>query len=51
MNERVLVVEDDRSVRETATLLLERAGLRVTAVADGRQARASVHRGTAWPRS
>ena len=38
MNERVLVVEDDRSVRETATLLLERAGLRVTAVADGRQA-------------
>ncbi len=38
MNERVLVVEDDPSVRETATLLLERAGLRVTAVADGRQA-------------
>ena len=38
MNERVLVVEDDRSVRETATLLLERAGLRVTAGADGRQA-------------
>ncbi len=38
MHERVLVVEDDRSVRETATLLLERAGLRVTAVDDGRQA-------------
>ncbi len=38
MNERVLVVEDDRSVRETASLLLERAGLRVTAVGDGRQA-------------
>jgi two-component system response regulator MtrA len=38
MYERVLVVEDDRSVRETATLLLERAGLRVTAVGDGRQA-------------
>ncbi len=38
MHERVLVVEDDRSVRETATLLLERAGLRVTAVGDGRQA-------------
>lgn len=38
MYERVLVVEDDRSVRETVTLLLERAGLRVTAVEDGRQA-------------
>ncbi len=38
MHERVLLVEDDRSVRETATLLLERAGLRVTAVADGREA-------------
>lgn len=38
MDERVLVVEDDRSVRETATLLLERAGLRVTAVDDGREA-------------
>ncbi len=38
MYERVLVVEDDRSVRETATLLLERAGLRVTAVGDGLQA-------------
>ena len=38
MHERVLVVEDDRSVRETATLLLERAGLRVTSVEDGRQA-------------
>ena len=38
MQERVLVVEDDRSVREMATLLLERAGLRVTAVGDGRQA-------------
>lgn len=38
MYERVLVVEDDRSVRETVTLLLERAGLRATAVDDGRQA-------------
>ena len=38
MYERVLVVEDDRSVRETVTLLLERAGLRVTAADDGRQA-------------
>ncbi len=38
MNEWVLVVEDDRSVRETVTLLLERAALRVTSVDDGRQA-------------
>ena len=38
MHERVLLVEDDRSVRETATLLLERAGLGVTAVGDGQQA-------------
>jgi len=35
---RVLVVEDDRTVRETATLLMERAGLRVTAVDDGQKA-------------
>lgn len=35
MHERVLVVEDDRCVQETAKLLLERAGLRVTAVGDG----------------
>lgn len=38
MYERVLVVEDDRSLRETATLLLERAGLQVTTVGDGREA-------------
>lgn len=38
MNEQVLVVEDDRSVRETVTLLLERAALRVAAVDDGREA-------------
>ncbi|HWC11728.1 MAG TPA: response regulator transcription factor [Acidimicrobiales bacterium] len=38
MDESVLVVEDDPTVRETASLLLERAGLRVSAVADGRQA-------------
>jgi two-component system response regulator MtrA len=34
----VLVVEDDRSVRETVSLLLERARLRVTSVSDGRDA-------------
>ena len=38
MEERVLVVEDDRTVRETARLLLERAGLRVCAVEDGKDA-------------
>ena len=38
MDERVLLVEDDPTVRETASLLLERAGLRVSAVADGRKA-------------
>jgi len=38
MDEHVLLVEDDPSVREMATLLLERAGMRVRSVADGRQA-------------
>ncbi len=38
MDEHVLLVEDDPSVRETATLLLERAGMRVRSVAAGRQA-------------
>lgn len=38
MNERALVVEDDRSVRDTATFLPKQAGLRLTPVADGRQA-------------
>ncbi len=38
MDESILIVEDDPTVRETASLLLERAGLRVSAVADGRQA-------------
>ena len=37
-DESVLIVEDDPTVREAASLLLERAGLRVSAVADGRQA-------------
>ena len=38
MNGQVLLVEDDASVRETTTLLFERAGFSVTAVADGAQA-------------
>jgi DNA-binding response OmpR family regulator len=37
MDERVLLVEDDASIREIATLGLERAGFRVTTAADGRE--------------
>jgi two-component system response regulator MtrA len=36
VDEHVLLVEDDASIREVATLGLEQAGLRVTAVGDGR---------------
>ena len=38
MNERVLLVEDDASIREIATLGLEKAGFRVTSTGDGRDA-------------
>ena len=38
MNERVLLVEDDESVRRGLTLVLERAGVRVTGLGDGREA-------------
>lgn len=38
MNERVLLVEDDPSVRESATLVLERAGMSVVGAADGETA-------------
>lgn len=44
MDEHVLVVEDDRTVRETVTLLLERAGLRVSAADDGSEALDAVAR-------
>ena len=37
MDERVLLVEDDSSIRETTALGLEGAGFRVTAAADGRE--------------
>ncbi|HEX9376689.1 MAG TPA: response regulator transcription factor [Actinomycetota bacterium] len=37
MDERVLVVEDDASIRETVALGLGRAGLRVTTAGDGRE--------------
>lgn len=38
VNERVLLVEDDASIRESTALGLERAGFRVTTAADGREA-------------
>lgn len=38
MDEHVLLVEDDPSIREVASLGLEQAGFRVTAVGDGRDA-------------
>jgi two-component system response regulator MtrA len=38
VDERVLLVEDDASIREIATLGLEQAGFRVTATGDGRDA-------------
>jgi two-component system response regulator MtrA len=37
VNEHVLLVEDDASIREIATLGLEQAGFRVTANGDGRE--------------
>ena len=37
MNERVLLVEDDSSIRETTALGLKAAGFRVTGAADGRE--------------
>jgi two-component system response regulator MtrA len=37
VDERLLLVEDDPSIREIAALGLSRAGFKVTAVADGRQ--------------
>jgi two-component system response regulator MtrA len=37
VDEHVLLVEDDSSIREVATLGLQQAGLRVTAVGDGRE--------------
>ena len=37
MDERILLVEDDPSIREVTTLGLARAGFRVTAAADGRE--------------
>jgi DNA-binding response OmpR family regulator len=41
----VLLVEDDASIREIATLGLEQAGFRVTASGDGREALAHFRQG------
>jgi len=38
VNERILLVEDDASIRETTLLGLEGAGFKVTTAADGREA-------------
>jgi two-component system, OmpR family, response regulator MtrA len=38
MDERILLVEDDASIRETTSLGLENAGYRVAVAGDGRQA-------------
>ena len=43
MNERVLLVEDDASIREVASLGLEQAGFLVTQVGDGREALVQFH--------
>jgi DNA-binding response OmpR family regulator len=45
VDEHVLLVEDDASIREVATLGLEQAGLRVTAVGDGREGLARFREG------
>ena len=38
MDERILFVEDDDSLRETTALMLQRVGFEVTTVGDGREA-------------
>jgi two-component system response regulator MtrA len=43
VDERVLLVEDDPSIREIAALGLTRAGFRVSAIADGRQGLVQFH--------
>jgi len=46
MNEQVLLVEDDSSIREIATLGLEQAGFRVTGSGDGREGLLLFRQGT-----
>jgi DNA-binding response OmpR family regulator len=45
VDEHVLLVEDDPSIREVATLGLQQAGLRVAAVGDGREGLARFREG------
>jgi DNA-binding response OmpR family regulator len=45
VNEHVLLVEDDASIREVATLGLQQAGLNVTAIGDGREGLARFREG------
>ena len=45
MNEQLLLVEDDASIREVATLGLEQAGFRVTSSGDGREGLVAFHQG------
>jgi len=46
MDEHLLLVEDDASIREIATLGLEQAGFRITATGDGRDALIRFRQGT-----
>jgi two-component system, OmpR family, response regulator MtrA len=46
MDERILLVEDDASIRETTSLGLEGAGYRVTVARDGREALDRFRQGT-----
>ena len=46
MDEHLLLVEDDASIREIATLGLEQAGFRVTATGDGRDALSRFRQGS-----
>src|SRR5213592_4439074 len=46
MNEHVLLVEDDSSIREIASLGLEQAGFRVTSSGDGREGLVQFRQGT-----
>jgi two-component system, OmpR family, response regulator MtrA len=45
VNEHVLLVEDDSSIREIASLGLEQAGFRVTSSGDGREGLVQFHQG------
>jgi two-component system, OmpR family, response regulator MtrA len=45
VDEHVLLVEDDASIREVATLGLQQSGLKVTAVGDGREGLARFREG------